>query len=213
VLQRLIVVYDSPYEEFKVDFLEELEVVMTRWQGPTLIGGDFNLVRNQREKNNGVVNFNHVSLFNEWINIWDLIEVKDPVRSFSWSNNQEKPILAKLDRILASVEWDNKYPLATVSMLPKEVNDQTPLRITFGGKANLKEPMFRFEKWWLQCEDFAEVVKKSWNIECPASNPVQVWQVKIRNLRWKIKGWSRNREAEMKKKKKLESVLKLIIWM
>jgi hypothetical protein len=35
------VVYDSPYEEFKVDFLEELEVVMTRWQGPTLIGGGF----------------------------------------------------------------------------------------------------------------------------------------------------------------------------
>jgi hypothetical protein len=66
---RLIVVYGSPYEEFKVAFLEELEVVMTRWQGPTLVGGrGVNLVRNQREKNNGVVNFNHVSLFNEWIN-------------------------------------------------------------------------------------------------------------------------------------------------
>jgi hypothetical protein len=36
---RLIVVYGSPYEEFKVAFLEELEVVMTRWQGPTLVGG------------------------------------------------------------------------------------------------------------------------------------------------------------------------------
>jgi hypothetical protein len=77
------VVYGSPYEELKVSFLDEMEMVMTRWQGPTLIGGDLNLVRNQGEKNNGVVNFNLVSIFNEWINRWGLIEIKDPVRSFS----------------------------------------------------------------------------------------------------------------------------------
>jgi hypothetical protein len=77
------VVYGSPYEELKVSFLDEMEIVMTRWQGPTLIGGDLNLVRNQGEKNNGVVNFNLVSIFNEWINRWGLIEIKDPVRSFS----------------------------------------------------------------------------------------------------------------------------------
>jgi hypothetical protein len=77
------VVYGSPYEELKVSFLDEMEMVMTRWQGPTLIGGDLNLVRNQGEKNNGVVNFNLVSIFNEWINRWGLIEIKDSVRSFS----------------------------------------------------------------------------------------------------------------------------------
>jgi hypothetical protein len=77
------VVYGSPYEELKVSFLDEMEMVMTRWQGPTLIGGDLNLVRNQGEKNNAVVNFNLVSIFNEWINRWGLIEIKDPVRSFS----------------------------------------------------------------------------------------------------------------------------------
>jgi hypothetical protein len=76
-------VYGSPYEELKVSFLDEMEMVMTRWQGPTLIGGDLNLVRNQGEKNNAVVNFNLVSIFNEWINRWGLIEIKDPVRSFS----------------------------------------------------------------------------------------------------------------------------------
>jgi hypothetical protein len=34
---------------------------------PTLLADDFNLVRNQKEKSNGVVTFNFVSLFNEWI--------------------------------------------------------------------------------------------------------------------------------------------------
>jgi hypothetical protein len=28
-----------------IDFLEELHVVMHKWQGPTIIDGDFNVVR------------------------------------------------------------------------------------------------------------------------------------------------------------------------
>jgi hypothetical protein len=65
---RLVVVYGSPYEELKITFLEELELVMAKWQEPSLIGGDFNLVKSQREKSNGIVNFNHVDMFNDWIN-------------------------------------------------------------------------------------------------------------------------------------------------
>ena len=101
---RLIVVYGSPYEDTKVEFINELHLVMGGWQGPTLIGEDFNLVRSQREKSNGIINFSHASIFNDWINKWGLIEIKDPRRVFSWSNNQEHPIMATLDRILISVD-------------------------------------------------------------------------------------------------------------
>jgi hypothetical protein len=48
-------------------------------------------------------------------------------------------------------------------------------------------------------EDFAEVVQKAWDVDCPEANPVSVWQYKIRNLRRKVKGWSRNRDSEMRK--------------
>jgi hypothetical protein len=34
-----------------------------------------------------VINFNHVSAFNECINKWGLIELVDPARSYTWSNN------------------------------------------------------------------------------------------------------------------------------
>jgi hypothetical protein len=66
--QRLVVVYGSPYEEYKPEFVKELHMVMGEWQGPTMIGGDFNLVRDQIVKSNGVISFNHVSMFNDWIN-------------------------------------------------------------------------------------------------------------------------------------------------
>jgi hypothetical protein len=52
-------------------------------RGPTLIGGDFNLVRSQREKSNGQLKFSHAKSFNNWINTWGLIEIMYPGRTYS----------------------------------------------------------------------------------------------------------------------------------
>jgi hypothetical protein len=106
------VVYGSPYEESKTEFIEELDKVMGDWQGPTLAGGggDFNLLKSQREKSNDIVNFGHATAFNERTHRWGLMEISDPSRSFTWTNNQENPIIAKLDRILVSMEWEINIP-------------------------------------------------------------------------------------------------------
>jgi hypothetical protein len=148
VVWRLITIYDIPYEESKskLTFLEKLDGILNNWQGPTMIGGDFNLVRNQKEKSNGVVNFHHMNAFNELINKWGLIEIRDPNRSFSWTNNQESPILTKLDRAMVSVDWDNKYPMAKVTMMPEGITDHNPLRVSFGEKRQASQPIFRLEK-------------------------------------------------------------------
>jgi hypothetical protein len=47
-----------------------------------------------------------------------LLELKDPSRSFTWTNNQEVPVIAVLDRVLASVEWESKFSLANLKLLP-----------------------------------------------------------------------------------------------
>jgi hypothetical protein len=90
---------------------------MGEWQGLSLIGGggDFNLVRYQGEKSNGMINLNHVEKFNGWIDKWDLMEIKDPSRSLSWFNNQRCPTMTALDRTLISVELDIEYPLAKMT--------------------------------------------------------------------------------------------------
>jgi hypothetical protein len=159
------------------------------------------LVRCQREKSNGVINFNQVSAFNECINKWGLIELADPNRSYTWSNNQKNPIMVRLDRVLASVEWEIKYPLSKVTLLPKGCSDHNPLRFEFGNKSQYKENIFRSEKWWFEMKEFEEVVQKVWSLECHMKDPVDIWQCKIRNLRKNFKGWSRNREAKLRKLK------------
>jgi hypothetical protein len=45
VLWIVIDVYGSTYEEHKLYFSNKLHNIMACWNGPTLIGGDFNLIR------------------------------------------------------------------------------------------------------------------------------------------------------------------------
>jgi hypothetical protein len=197
---RVVAIYGPAYEENKKEFIDELHCIMGCWDGPTLLGGDFNIVRNQREKSNGVINFNLVELFNEWIDRWALIDLKDPARGFTWTNNQEKPIMATLDRILVTTHWEAKYPLAKTTILPRGVSDQNPVMITFGEKAG-GDLVFRFEKWWFEVDGFENLVKESWDNECLLLDPVDRWQFKMRNLRRKIKGWSWNINDERRKSK------------
>ena len=53
---KMVAVYGSPYEERKQAFLDELHLVLSKWDGLTLIAGDFNLVRFSSDKNNGIIN-------------------------------------------------------------------------------------------------------------------------------------------------------------
>jgi hypothetical protein len=94
--------------------------------------GDFNIVKSQKEKSNGMINFNIVSHFNDWIDRWPLIDLKDPSRTFTLTNNQNLPIMDTLDTIMLTTHWKSKYPLAKTSMLPKGISDHNPLMITFG---------------------------------------------------------------------------------
>jgi hypothetical protein len=60
-----MVVNGSAYPEHKMEFISKLHDVMDATAVPTLVGGDFNLVRNVKEKTNEIVNFNLSFLFND----------------------------------------------------------------------------------------------------------------------------------------------------
>ena len=61
--------------------------------------------------------------------------------------------------------------------------------------------IFRFEKWWLEHEDFIKLVVKVWNTPCSFSSAVDIWLFKLRLLRKQARGWSINVESANKKVK------------
>ena len=129
---RLGVVYGSTYEEGKHEFIDELHSIFDNWDGPMIIGRDFNLVRHQEEKSIGIVDHYWTDAFNDWINFWGMLEIKDPSRGFTWFNNQENPIMAALDRVLVNTFFDQLYPLASVKSASRAGSDHVPLVINFG---------------------------------------------------------------------------------
>jgi exonuclease III len=80
---RLISLYGSPYNEGKVEFITDLGNLLENWDGPTVVGGDFNLVCNTKEKSSGIINHRWTDLFLDWINKFGLIELKPYTRSFT----------------------------------------------------------------------------------------------------------------------------------
>jgi hypothetical protein len=89
---KITTVNGSPYEKGKQAFISELHELFLNWNGPAIIGGDFNLVRSQFDKSNGSIDFRWADKFNAWIEMWALTEIGLADRTFTWGNNQENSI-------------------------------------------------------------------------------------------------------------------------
>jgi hypothetical protein len=82
-------------------------------------------------------------------------------------------VLAKLDRIFVSTEWETAFPLARVLGLAKGVSDHSPLLLDSRDNYSISKQKFRF-KWSLEREDFKDIVHKTWVAECHECNPLDV---------------------------------------
>ena len=199
MLCNFITVYGPTYEDQKESFLAEMRVVCDN-DTPQIIGGDFNMVRSHEDKNNGVIDQTCCDRFNSWIDDCGLIDMNLIGRKYTWTNNQDEVILSHIDMIFCTTNFNLIFPLATCKALPRSPSDHTPLLWEDGEDQDIGKPKFRFEKWWLKQSQFADLVKNCWDRACSGS-PMEIWQTKIRNLRKKIKGWSINLDAAIKKKK------------
>src|SRR4051812_4512706 len=189
---RVTTVYGSPYEEGKGAFISELHSFFVDDNTPTLIGGDFNLIRYAADKNNGNINRKWSDSFNVWMEIWSLLEIKLSSRKYTWANNQEDLIMSTIDRIFCNTELDSISPLSSSLALPRCGSDHTPIVWDSGLQISPRSSSFKMEKWWLLREDFRNLIEKTWNSVPNRGSSLDVWQAKIRKLRRITKGWSSN---------------------
>jgi hypothetical protein len=102
-------------------------------------------------------------------------------RQFTWANRRAIPTYEKLDRVLASVEWEQKFPLVSVRALSRSGSDHTPLLIDLGSKAHRgNTTRFSFELSWFEQDGFDELVATDWAAGPISKTPMQIWKNKIR---------------------------------
>jgi hypothetical protein len=162
--------------------LAELVQAYSKENLPLCVGGDFNIIiRKAAEKNNDRFEGRWHFLFNVIIDRLDLWEIEMSGWKFTWANALQVPTYEKLDRVLVSVEWEQKFPLATIDALSREISDHTPLLLDCGQLTNVKnQPQFKFELAWLLRDDFFDIVAKVWHKEKRGVTPIQKWQNMIR---------------------------------
>jgi hypothetical protein len=189
----LVAVYGAAQDAQKADFLAELVRFCEDDSIPILVGGDFNIIRRQNEKNNDNFNGRWPLMFNAIIESLLLKEIALSGRQFTWANRRDTPTFEKLDRVLVSVPWELKFPLVSVQALARAGSDHTPLLLDTGEQAHLgNKKLFSFELAWLKHEGFRDLIATEWSKGVPGKTAIEIWQNKIRNLRKFLRGWAKN---------------------
>jgi hypothetical protein len=168
----LIIVYGAAHNCDKEEFLVELGNICSNQTLPILVGEDFNLLRFSSEKNKVMTHNKWSDIFNSIINTCALREIHMSGGQYTWSNNHTDPTLEKLDRFFTSSSWEDLFPLVTVHKLVREVSDHNPL-ILDTLDIRVKNREFRFEKRWINEENFLDRVKRSWDQQVFANNSLE----------------------------------------
>jgi len=120
-------VYGPQDDGDKAVFLEELEAIRDACAGPWAITGDFNLILNEADKSNERKDRTNLRRFRQTVATLELQDMHLHGRCFTWSNERERPTLVRLDRVLISVDWDEKFPNAHLHGLGCDASYHCPL--------------------------------------------------------------------------------------
>lgn len=198
----LLVVYGPAHEELKEAFLSDLSEWCNKVNMPYIVGGDFNLIRHAGEKNRQANLPRSSHIFNSVINTANLREIFMSGGMFTWTNNQNPPILVKLDRFLMSSSWEDMFPLVTVKKVVRDISDHNMLVVDSGSDALIMcKRKFRFDTSWFKHENFLPAVKLIWDKKVFSCDPIDVINIKIKRFKKYFKGWGANVFGHMKKEK------------
>lgn len=122
---------------------------------------------------------------------------------YTWAEYGDDPTLEKVDRVLVSTEWEEKFPLSTVEARDRSVSDHSPLVLSTGSSTHGNvSPLFKLERGWFLRDGFFAMVANIWQCEVAGNTSMEIWQNKICALRKYLRGWAKNTAGHYKKEKK-----------
>jgi exonuclease III len=197
---RLISVYGPVKDNQKQEFLQKLEVIINDQDIPTLIGGDFNLIRQSDEKSTGNANTHLMDVFNAFVADTELREIRRGGGQYTWTNKQINPIMVVLDRVFMNTSWESRYPLVKAYSVTRIGSDHNPLVVDLEVVRGGRSKIFRFEAAWAKQDGFKDWVLAKWP-DNQNLRSIDLWQRISSKLRSSLRGWNGNWGSDMRKRK------------
>jgi hypothetical protein len=173
--------------------MQEIRDIRAQCAGPWLIGGDFNLIYKDKDKNNSNLNRAMMGRFCWLINDLSIKEVPLVGRRFTWSSSVSgsSPMLVKLDWVFCSMDWEDIFPNCLLQSAANEDSDYCPLILGLVDGYPRKK-RFRFECFWPKFQGFHEVVQTAWASVPPTRCPLETLSLslKIKATMKGLQSWS-----------------------
>lgn len=174
-------VYGPQEDADKVLFLDELEAIRDACPGPWAVIGDFNLILNESDKNNDRINRANLRRFRRTVATLELQDLHLHGRCFTWSNERENPTLVRLDRVLVSIDWDEKFPHAHLRGLGSDASDHCALLLQTN-LGRMSKARFHFELFWPKFDDYDETIVQAWQRPIRQCDPLARLDAMLRTL-------------------------------
>ncbi|XP_028106829.1 uncharacterized protein LOC114305893 [Camellia sinensis] len=132
----------------------------TIFVNPWCLGGDFNEIRNVRERIGVSRRDRGMQEFNDFIDNYEVVDVQMLGKKFTWCNTLEGKKWSRIDRFLLNPKWLVRYKLKLWG-LPRTISGHCPLLLMEDGsilKRKLQSLKLALKKW--NQETYGNVAKK-----------------------------------------------------
>lgn len=118
-------------------------------------------------------------------------------RAYTWSNERSSPTLVKLDRALASLDWEELHHSCFLQALFSESSDHSPLLLHTNAAMTVK-PRFHFEIFRPKFDGYLDAVKHGWNCPGHIRDPFRRFDQLLRNTARALQSWSAKQIGNIK---------------
>nr|GEZ74519.1 RNA-directed DNA polymerase, eukaryota [Tanacetum cinerariifolium] len=183
------------------DLWDYFSVLLGRWNGETILMGDFNEVRSRYERRGSWFSASGARNFNHFISSLGLIDVKLKGASFTWSHPSATK-MSKLDRFLISDGVVSLFPSISSLCLDRHLSDHRPIllhevHLDFG-------PIpFQFYHSWFDYDGFDKMVEQTWRpFSHSDRNGMICFKKKLQDLKIFIRNWINDKRLHLNRSKK-----------
>ncbi|XP_058775200.1 uncharacterized protein LOC131649456 [Vicia villosa] len=158
--------------------------------GEWILCGDFNAIKNSRERIGSSVNenANEMKAFGDFINNCNLVDVPCKGKCFSWYSGDGLS-MSRLDRFLISDFTVNKWGIVGQSIGERDVSDHCSAWIVKDNVVWVPK-QFKVNNEWFNLNSFLPFVEKSWKEAIVEGRSDFVLKEKFRILKGRLKWWN-----------------------
>ncbi|GMI90851.1 hypothetical protein HRI_002754400 [Hibiscus trionum] len=141
-------------------FFEEISDVVSSLNMPVIMGGDFNCVRNEKERIGMEPNNTSMNTFAEFIQRNNLVDLPLVGECYTWFRGGHSVAASRLDRFLMSPEFLVWFPSIIQVSLPRSLSDHKPVIIK-EHTVNSKARPFKLFSHWLNFPEVLQLTKSA----------------------------------------------------